>query len=574
MPGGSTHMPDARSSGAISTGAPSPAADRRRERRTEEQRLRTIVERIGDGIVVASLDGTIYFANPAAERLFGRISHDLCGSPLGFPAVVGDSAEIEIIRPSGGTVAAELRVVETDWEGHPARLVTLRDITDRKRAEEKAEQLERERVARVEAEAANAAKSEFLAVMSHELRTPLNAVIGYADLLDVGVGGPLTEQQRGQVGRIAASGRHLLSLVNEVLDLSKIEAGEFSPHLDVARAEDTAHAATSLLQQLAEAKGVGLTTKIATEGVLYLGDEDRVRQILVNLLNNAIKFTERGGSVLLEVGRAAPDVEARLAPGSYVCWRVRDTGMGIPLERLSSIFDPFVQVDRGRTRQTEGSGLGLTISRRLARLMKGDITVRTKSGEGSVFTLWLPGVDSSEGGARSARVGALASPVQGLGDVGEALLGATGAVVREFVTRVRAANLGSSSYALRFSQIADHVGTYIADVSSILIALDESRGRPSSLLADGTEIQRLVAERHGTQRGRLGWTREDLEQEWRILSEEIERVLKQRLHGSTSRAAQEAMTVLRRFVEQGEELSCRALTRAREERQPDDDIGP
>jgi signal transduction histidine kinase len=545
----------------------------RRERRAEQQRLRTIVERIGDGIIVASLEGVIHFANPAAQRLFGRPSRELCGSPLGFPAVAGESAEIEIIRPGGSTVAAELRVVETDWEGEAARLVTLRDITDRKRAEEKAEQLERERVARAEAEAANAAKSEFLAIMSHELRTPLNAVIGYADLLDLGVGGTLTGEQRGQVARIAASGRHLLSLVNEVLDLSKIEAGAFSPQLDVTRAEATAQAAISLVQQLAEAKGVALSLKSpANDNVVYLGDEDRVRQILVNLLNNAIKFTERGGTVSLEVGSTAkPDIEARLATGSYAYWRVSDTGIGIPLDRLSSIFDPFVQVDSGRTRQTEGSGLGLTISRRLARLMKGDITVRSNPGAGSAFTVWLPVADGSADGLKNPRANADGSPVQGLGDVGEALLAGTGAVVREFVTRVRAANLGSTSYALRFSQIADHVGTYVADVSSILIALDESHGRPSSLLADGTEIQRLVAERHGAQRARLGWTRDDLNSEWQILREEIERVIKQRIRGANSQAAREAMTVLRRFVEQGEELSCRALMRARSELPNTDD---
>src|SRR4051812_10590523 len=231
-------------------------SNKRRERRAEQTRLRTIVERVGDGIIVASLDGTIQFANPAAERLFGRRISELCGSPLGFPAVAGDSTEIQILRPGGSTVSAELRVVETDWAGVPARLVTLRDITDRKRAEERAEQLERERVARAQAEAANTAKSEFLAIMSHELRTPLNAVIGYADLLDLGIGGALSGDQRNHVARIASSGRHLLSLVNEVLDLSKIEAGAFSPQVDVAPAEATAKAAIELVQSLAEAKDI------------------------------------------------------------------------------------------------------------------------------------------------------------------------------------------------------------------------------------------------------------------------------------------------------------------------------
>jgi signal transduction histidine kinase len=523
-----------------------------------------IVDRVGDGIIVASLDGLIRFANPAAERLFGRKADELCGSPLGFPAVGGESAEIEIIRPGGSAVAAELRVVDTDWGDAPARLVTLRDITDRKRAEERAEQLEKERVARAQAEAANAAKSEFLAIMSHELRTPLNAVIGYADLLDLGIGGALSGEQRNHVARIGASGRHLLSLVNEVLDLSKIEAGAFSPHLDIAGADVTARAAINLVQQIAEAKGLGV--KLHADGAAeasYCGDEDRVRQILVNLLNNAVKFTDSGGSIDVTIERTAkPDVDTRLSQGTFVCWRVRDTGRGIPVNRIASIFDPFMQVDAGRTRQAEGSGLGLTISRRLARLMKGDLTVRSEEGLGSLFTLWLPVADAAGTSAAATAQPASAAAVQGLGDIGEALMIEIGSVVREFVNRVRSENLGGTSYSMRSSELADHVGAYVADVASILIALDESRGRPSSLLADGTEIQHLVAERHGAQRARLGWKQEDLSREWVILREETERIIKQRLRTSDDEALRESLVVLRRFVEQGEALSCRALTRA------------
>jgi signal transduction histidine kinase len=545
-----------------------PGADRarRRERRAEQQRLRTIVERVGDGIVVASLDGMIRFANPAAERMFGRRSPALCGSPLGFPVVAGESAEIQIIRPGGTAVAAELRVVETDWEGESARLVTLRDITDRKRAAERAEQLEQERLARAEAEAANTAKSEFLAVMSHELRTPLNAVIGYADLLDLGIGGVLSGEQRHHVARIARSGRHLLGLVNEVLDLSKIEAGAFSPQLDVESAADTANAAVSLVQPLAEAKEVAIRLQAGSgSAIAYLGDDDRVRQILVNLLNNAVKFTEANGSIEVTVGKTEkPDVDTRLGQGAFVYWRVADTGMGIPVERIASIFDPFVQVDSSRTRQKEGSGLGLTISRRLARLMKGDLTVQSEPGRGSTFTLWLPAADatrSSEHRAGQTRSEARAESVRGLGDIGEALLMEVGSVVREFVTRVRSENLGATAHSMRFSELADHVGTYIADVAGILVALDESHGRPSPLLADGTEIQRLVAERHGAQRARLGWSRDDLSREWAILREETERIVKQRVRGASEETMRESLAVVRRFVEQGEELSCRALTR-------------
>src|SRR3954469_4377044 len=196
-----------------------------RSKRLEQDRLRAIVEKIGDGIVIIALDGTIRFANPAAEQLFGRPLAQLTGADLGLPAVAGDATELEIVRPQGASVNAELRVVETEWDGEQVRLVSMRDITDRKRAAQRAAQLERERLARAEAEAASHAKSEFLATMSHELRTPLNAVIGYAELLDLGIAGSLTPVQHKQVTRIRDSARHLLGLVNEVLDLSKVEAG-------------------------------------------------------------------------------------------------------------------------------------------------------------------------------------------------------------------------------------------------------------------------------------------------------------------------------------------------------------
>ena len=185
--------------------------------------------------------------------------------------------------------------------------------------------------------------------------------------------------------------------------------------------------------------------------------------------------------------------------------------MGIPLERIASIFDPFVQVDTGHTRQKEGSGLGLTISRRLARLMKGDLTVQSKPGRVDVHAL-AAGADPGRSPEHHAqcRSDAKAASVRGLGDVGEALLMEVGSVVREFVTRVRSENLGATAHSMRFSELADHVGTYVADVAEHSLALDESHGRPSPLLADGTEIQRLVAERHGAQRARLGWSRDDL----------------------------------------------------------------
>ncbi|HEX8945863.1 MAG TPA: ATP-binding protein [Gemmatimonadaceae bacterium] len=540
--------------------------DRRRSRRSEQSRLRSIVERMADGVVIISLDGVIRFANPAAEALFGRTSAELEGTSFGFPAVAGETAEIHVVRNGGPPVAAELRVVDMDWEGEPARLVSLRDVTDRKRAEERAAQLDGERIARAEAEAASQAKSDFLAMMSHELRTPLNAVIGYAELLDLGIAGALNMEQRHQISRILHSGRHLLGLVNEVLDLAKVEAGRLALHTGLANAPQTADAALALVQPAAEARGIFVSVQHSDDvAATYDGDEDRVRQILVNLLTNAVKFTDPGGSVRVDCGLTKqPDPEARLMGGPWVFWRVVDTGIGIAPAQIASIFDPFVQVERGHTRQSEGSGLGLTISRRLARLMRGDLTVRSEPGKGSAFTLWLPAVSGSAREAARRRGESMepASRLQGLAEAGESLLRELEPMLNSFVARLRSEPLMPAAQSLRFSQLADHIGTYVANLGGVLVAVEESRGQPTGLIADGSEIQRLVAERHGAQRARLGWTPEALRREWRILGEEIERAIRRRSTGVDESAIREALTIITRFLDQGIELSVRAMTRA------------
>jgi signal transduction histidine kinase len=541
--------------------------DRRRSRRLEQARLRSIVERMADGIIIVGLEGAIRFANPAAEQLFGRSADELAATTFGFPAIAGESTEIEVVRPGGEAVSAELRVVDTDWEGNPARLVSLRDVTDRKRAEERAAQLERERLGRAEAEAANRAKSEFLAMMSHELRTPLNAVIGYAELLRLGIPGALTEDQRTQVARILTSARHLLGLVNELLDLGQVDAGRLSVQSGAARADRAVKAALALIQPIAEARGVSVAARPLGNGdVLYEGDEDRVRQILVNLLTNAVKFTESGGAVAVECGVAKqPDPEARLhGPGPWVYLRVEDTGVGIPPGQISAIFDPFVQVGTGRTRPKDGSGLGLTISRRLARLMKGDLSVRSELGKGSTFTLWLPAAaDAARGAARwPSEAPDTAARLRGLADVGDLLLRELERLTDAFVARLRAERIIASADSLRFSQLAGHVATYVADIARALIAVEEARGQPSSLVADGSEIQCLVAERHGMHRARLGWSQETLAREWTILHEEIERVIQRRAQGLPETALSEALLLIERFLAEAEEISCRALSRA------------
>ena len=530
--------------------------------------MRSIVERLADGIVIVDATGVIRFANPAAEQLFGRNRDQLVGSQLGFPVVVGESTEVEVVHPGHGAITAELRVVDVEWAGAPALLVSLRDITHRKRAAERERQLERERAARSEAEASSQAKSEFLAMMSHELRTPLNAVIGYAELLDLGVAGALTNEQRHQLSRIRTSGRHLLGLVNEVLDLAKIEAGRLSVSIGVARTGEAADAALSLVQTHADEKGIRFAANCLGDGdTFYVGDEDRVRQILINLLSNAVKFTERGGQVALECGTTNdPDVEARLPEcPKWVYFQVRDTGIGIPPEHLPVIFDPFVQVETGHTRSTDGSGLGLTISRRLARLMGGDLSVRSAVGAGSVFTLWLPAATAqptAEGPDRIERKED-APQVRGLSEVGELVLHEIETILEGLTLRIRGDDRIPKAKTLRFSQLSDHVPTYLANLGGMLIAIEDTGGQPSSLLTDGADIQRLVAERHGAQRARLGWSEEAVRQEYRLLGEELTRVIRRHARAVSQAAVDEGLTILMRALEQGEESSIRGLQRTR-----------
>lgn len=532
--------------------------------------LRAIIERLPDGIVIVDQQGNIRFANPAAELLFDREAHELVGSSFGFALVVGETTEIEIVqRGGGGVVHAELRVVETEWEDEQVELVSLRDITDRKQAEERSQQLTFEREARLEAEAASRAKSEFLAIMSHELRTPLNAVLGYSELLELGISGPLTDKMREQVGRIRMSAKHLLGLVNDILDLAKVEAGRLSVSSGPASSAATIEAAIALIQPQAAARGLELSVApIAEPCPVYLGDDERVRQIIVNLLSNAVKFTGPGGKITVQCAcTSSPDPDARLHPHrQYVCFRVSDTGSGIAEDKVISIFDPFVQVDSGHSRAREGSGLGLTISRRLARLMGGDLTLSTRVGEGSTFTLWLPADEAAkEAQPQAAIAGELVTvqrDVKGLSKVGRALFDAMETTINRFVERIRNDPNLNVVAGLKFSQVADHFPALLADVAGALIVIEELKGQPSPLLADATEIQRLVSERHGLQRHRLGWTESALRREFMIVREELERVVREASDLGEPLPVEDGVAVIGRFLDQSEYVAVRALNSA------------
>jgi len=365
----------------------------------EHNRLITVVEQSPLAIsIVEAPSGRRILANRAAERVFGiPMADSLAGTSArlkgfktdGTPLEVGDwplaraisggkvviDEIIEIERPSGERRRICINSAPVlDAQGNvDAGVAIFWDVTEQHRAEQEL------RAARLEAEAASRAKSEFLAVMSHELRTPLSAIIGYEELLFDGITGPVNQNQRTQLGRIKVSATHLLSLIDEVLTLSRVEAGREVTHLERISVFVALHDASVLALPLASDKGLTLEVVRAPKGVEVWADETKLRQILLNLLTNAIKFTD-AGTVTLESHAFDDRVEIV----------VRDTGIGIAATDHDRIFDTFWQVEQKSTRKVGGTGLGLSVSRRLARLMNGELTVTSALGGGSTFTLRLP----------------------------------------------------------------------------------------------------------------------------------------------------------------------------------------
>lgn len=233
--------------------------------------------------------------------------------------------------------------------------------------------------AKNEAESANGAKSDFLAVMSHELRTPLAAIMGYQELLADGITGPINDGQAQQLARIKASARHLLSLIDEILTFTRLDAGREVVQEDEVELSEALHDAIEIIEPLAKAKGLDLRVTSPSPGTCIHTDSMKLRQILVNLLSNAVKFTEKG-HVALDVQLA----------GDEAIFSVSDTGIGISPEHINRIFDPFWQVEQKATRRAPGTGLGLTVSKRLANLLGGDVDVTSTVGEGTTFTVSLP----------------------------------------------------------------------------------------------------------------------------------------------------------------------------------------
>ena len=268
--------------------------------------------------------------------------------------------------------AVELEVQATELEAQGEELRTIND-----ELVERSVELEEARAA---AEKANRAKSEFLATMSHELRTPLNAIAGYAQILELGVHGPITAAQQETLGRIVRSQRHLLRLINDVLNLARIEAGRVEYRIERLVVSDLVESVLPMVEPQLSERHLRSEVHIPP-GLVVRADREKVEQVLLNLLSNAAKFTPADGTVRVEASQHDP---------VCIAIRVQDTGIGIPPEKLASVFEPFVQVDSSQTRRAQGTGLGLSISRDLARGMKGNLTAESEVDVGSTFTLLLP----------------------------------------------------------------------------------------------------------------------------------------------------------------------------------------
>jgi len=367
--------------------------------RRSEERFRLLVHAVRDyGIFMLDPEGHITSWNEGAQRIKGYTAAEIVGKHFSIFYPLEDIAsgkpawELDVairdgrfedegwrLRKDGTRFWAN--VIITPVYGKRGKLIgfakVTRDLTERREAE-LARMASARRIAAVEA--SSRAKSEFLATLSHELRTPLNAIGGYAELLSMEMKGPVTAGQRDYLERIRRSQHHLLALINDLLNYSRIEAGAMSYEPGEVRVGGLLEAVVGMVEPQSTEKGIALRLEPTDPELTAWADRLKTEQILLNLLSNATKFTRSGGSVSVAASRE----------GDRVHVRVRDTGVGIPPAKLEEVFEPFVQLGRTLISTREGTGLGLAISRDLARAMGGELSAESQPGKGSTFTLALP----------------------------------------------------------------------------------------------------------------------------------------------------------------------------------------
>jgi PAS domain S-box-containing protein len=382
-----------------------------------DNRYRRLLEALPDGIVEVDTSGRIVLVNSQAERMFGYRREELLGKSVemlvperfrgrhpanreryGAHSVIrpmGSGLDLRAVRADGTEFAVDINLSPFEGESGGSVVCVIRDVTDRRLAEEQIKSLNHSLEQRTrdlveinselksrnwEVEKADRLKSNFLTTMSHELRTPLNAIMGFVDLLERQTAGPLTQKQERFVRHVKESSRHLLALINDILDLSKIEAGRLDLKFESFSLSGAADEVLSTLRPLAAAKEINLTTDLSMD-VMVHADRVRLNQVLYNLLSNAIKFTPTKGSVRLVAG----------SNGSVTRISVIDTGIGIPPEEHEAIFEVFHRCLTPTQHVCEGTGLGLSITRLLVEQHGGKIWVESEADKGSQFHLTIPG---------------------------------------------------------------------------------------------------------------------------------------------------------------------------------------
>jgi PAS domain S-box-containing protein len=367
------------------------------ERKATEARFRAAIETLGEGLIITDTRDSIVYVNSRMSQLSGYSSPEMIGGSVDHLLVppeemeeyrqhlawrlqgVSEQYEIRLRRKDGERFWAEINA--TPFRDAAGRIVgtlgAVMDVTERKRIQE-------ELVAAVDAaEDATRAKSSFLANMSHELRTPLNAVIGYSEMIHEELRERGLDDLLPDLDKIHSSGKHLLRLINDILDLSKIEAGKMDLYPEVFEVPSLVREVASTIQPLAERRANTLQVRCSEDVRAMKADLTRVRQVLLNLLSNASKFTENG-TVALHVDRIG------MNGTPWIRFRVMDTGIGMSPEQLAKLFKAFAQADESTTRRYGGTGLGLVISRQLCQMMGGEVTVESEPGRGSNFTVLLP----------------------------------------------------------------------------------------------------------------------------------------------------------------------------------------
>jgi PAS domain S-box-containing protein len=373
-----------------------------------ERRFRQLLEAAPDAIVEVAADGQIVLVNRIAEEMFGYVRDELMGqsvdllvpdairhqhyrhrdSYLEHPRTrpMGTGLELHARRRDGSLFPVEISLSPIQTENGMHVTAVIRDVTERKRAEKEVRRLQMQYTGELEArnrdvERANRLKSEFLASMSHELRTPLHTIIGFAELLQEGHEGALNESQKRFVNHIHRDSEHLLELINDVLDLSKVEAGQLTLKREIYPLTRSVGEALDAIRPGAAAKGIMIEER-GERNSLIDADPLRVKEMLYNLLSNAVKFTPEGGKVWIETGEET----------GFVRVTVGDTGIGIPAEEQENIFDKFYQVGNTTRGVREGTGLGLSITKELVQMHGGWMEVESAPGQGSRFTFTLPTV--------------------------------------------------------------------------------------------------------------------------------------------------------------------------------------